>query len=378
MADAPPKLKSPLYRAFMKGLAIALPAFITIAVFAWVWGLLKDNVVTMIIKALDGPTPFAPRELSAGEMEELKRQYKAAIFDRSQGKPVRFAMDLFEEPGLAHDPAKRNEELDRILKLIDANGLVLRRQPAPHEEPELWQGLTPLGRKRSLNQFVLDEWGLRRPYDPETGRITGYSWLEYVAASLIGMVFVVILGFLARNFFGRRLFDLFEWVAGKAPIIKNVYPHAKQLVDFFFAEKKPIEFDKVVAVEWPRERLWSIGFVTGSGLRTLQEHTGKRYVTVYFPSSPAPMTGYTHFVPVDEVLQLEMTVEEAMKLVISGGVLSPLTEMVRPQSGVQMALARKVDQQVRERHEKLAEQTAQMTKAEVEAARDSNDPPPVQ
>ncbi len=73
-----------------------------------------------------------------------------------------------------------------------------------------------------------------------------------------------------------------------------------------------------------------------------------------------------------------MTVEEAMKPVISGGVLSPLTEMVRPQSGVQMALARKVDQQVRERHEKLAEQTAQMTKAEVEAARDSNDPPPVQ
>jgi uncharacterized membrane protein len=141
----------------------------------------------------------------------------------------------------------------------------------------------------------------------------------------------------------------------RTPVIKAIYPHAKQLVDFFFADEanKPLKFDAVIAIEYPRRDMWSIGFITGAGFKSLQEHTGKRLLTIYMPSSPAPMTGYTIIAPVEDVIRLDITVEEAMKWVITGGVLGPLAQEVRPVSGPQLALTRQLSEQLLERRHAL-------------------------
>ncbi len=358
--EAEKKPVSPLYRAFMRGVSIAAPAFITIAVFAWVWGVLKDNVVTIIIASLDAPKVFNAREVSDAEVQRLGEMFEASREHVADGGAA-FPPDLVEP-----DKSKPMRAGKYSYKLL--------RPPVPTEEPEEFQGLSPLGKRRSPIQLLLDEWQLKREYEPGNGRVIAYNWAEYVLASVIGLVLVVFLGFAARNFAGRRLVELFNLLVSKAPVLKLVYPHVKQLVDFFFQEKKLIEFDKVVACEWPRKGMWSLGFVTGSGLKCLQELTGRRLVTVYFPSSPTPMTGYTHYVPAEDVLSLAISVEDAMKIVISGGVLAPLEEMVKPHSGAQLALARGVDEQVRERHSKIAEQTAQMLKSEIQAGLTLNPP----
>jgi uncharacterized membrane protein len=107
-------------------------------------------------------------------------------------------------------------------------------------------------------------------------------------------------------------------------------------------------------------------FVTGSGLRTVQEATGKRMVTVYVPSSPAPMTGYTMVMPADDVIQVDMTVEEAMKFVVSGGVLPPSDEQVKPASGAQYALTHSINEQVRKRQTTMLRKSDSLKRIEDE------------
>lgn len=319
------KPASPLYKSFMKGLTIVLPAIITIALFAWVWDLLSTNVVVLIIKGLDAPKVFGPREPREREL---------------LGAPD-------------------------IVRLKDGS---LSRNPRQSEIPEEFHGYSPLGRPRSINQAVLDAWNLPREYD-ETGKVTSYNWAEYVLASIIGLVLVVLLGFGTRNFMGKRAVQLFEWFVNRTPFIRSVYPHAKQLVDFFFSdEKQPLEFDTVVAVEFPREGAWSIAFVTGSGVASLQKVTKRRYVSVYVPTTPAPMTGYTIFYPVEDVVRLDMSVEDAMKFVISGGVLTPPSEAVKPASGAHYNLTHKMEEQVRERRVRMETRSLKKMLADEAAA----------
>jgi uncharacterized membrane protein len=308
----------PVQRAFIKGLSIALPAIITIAILAWVWDILRIYVVELTIKGIDSIEVFEPRPMTQFELDEL-------------------AESLFRP---------ENRDADGRITRTEDN---LKRPPLVMELPPATQGLTPPGEARSVLQAILDANNWKRRYDPISGRVNAYNWFDYLCASLLGLAAVVLLGFLARNFFGRKLVALLEWFVTRVPIVKSIYPQAKQVVDFFFDDKKPIEFDTVAIIEYPRRDLWAIVFVTGAGLRSVQKHTGQRMVTVYVPSSPMPMTGYTMLVSTDQVIQLNISVEEAMKFVVSGGVLAPAEELVRPTSGAQYALSHAIDQQVRDR-----------------------------
>jgi uncharacterized membrane protein len=323
----------PVQRAFVKGLSIALPAIITIAILAWVWDILRIYVVELTIQGIDSFEVFDPRPLTQFELDELPES-------------------LFR-------PEQR--DADGRIARTEAN---LKRPPLVMELPPATQGLTPPGEHRSVLQAILDANNWKRRYDPITGRVNAYNWFDYLCASLLGLAAVVLLGFLARNFFGRKLVALLEWFVTRVPIVKAIYPHAKQVVDFFFDDKKPIEFDTVAIIEYPRRGLWAIVFVTGAGLRSVQEHTGQRMVTVYVPSSPMPMTGYTMVVSTDQVIQLDISVEEAMKFVVSGGVLAPPAELVRPTSGAQYALSHAIDQQVRDRKTTMLSQSQALKRVE--------------
>jgi uncharacterized membrane protein len=114
------------------------------------------------------------------------------------------------------------------------------------------------------------------------------------------------------------------WVSD-LPIVRKVYPHAKQLSEFFFREK-PMEWSAVVAIEYPRRGVYSLGFMTAEGIEELNELSGRRLISVYMPTSPMPFTGYVIAVPADEVIKLEMTIEEAFRWVVSAGVVLPSGE----------------------------------------------------
>ncbi|MHC4584248.1 MAG: DUF502 domain-containing protein, partial [Planctomycetota bacterium] len=105
----------------------------------------------------------------------------------------------------------------------------------------------------------------------------------------------------------------------------KVYPYVKQVTDFLFAheEKGKIPFSRVVAVEYPRKGIWSLGLVTGSGLNKVVDNVRKEFLTILIPTSPTPFTGFVIMVPKKQTIDLDMTIEEAFRFTVSGGVIAP-------------------------------------------------------
>lgn len=145
------------------------------------------------------------------------------------------------------------------------------------------------------------------------GRITGF----FVA--IIGVCFI---GAFLASVMGRTLWHFMEKNLMRVPLVSKVYPYIKQITDFFLA-KKSLEFSKVVAFEYPRKETWSVGLVTGDGLKKVASEIRKDFFTVFVPTSPTPFTGYVIMVPRAETIELEMSIEEALRFVISAGVITP-------------------------------------------------------
>jgi len=144
---------------------------------------------------------------------------------------------------------------------------------------------------------------------------------------LLAILLVYLAGVLVGNLIGRRIYHLLEKLITRVPIIKQVYPSVKQVTDFMLGgggdAKKLPGSGKVVLVEYPRVGIWTVGLLTGDTMRSIQEHTGVPCVTVFIPSSPTPFTGYTITVPRDTLCELNVSLDEALKFIVSGGVLVP-------------------------------------------------------
>ncbi len=164
---------------------------------------------------------------------------------------------------------------------------------------------------------------------------------------VLSFLLVLWLGYTMGGFVGRQLVTRMDRALHKIPVVNAVYPYSKQLVEFFFAEKQ-LEFDTVVCVPYPSPGIWSIGFVTSSALKSLSEATGETLVTVFVPSSPMPMTGYTTFLPARSVIPLPISVDEALRITMSGGVLIPPREKIREHPLEVIASARAQDPAPRE------------------------------
>ena len=157
----------------------------------------------------------------------------------------------------------------------------------------------------------------------------------YMVLDLIGLVIAVVLiyavGLVLGSFIGRRLHQRGEELIHRLPLVKRVYPSVKQVTDFFVGEKnQQLQFNRVVAVEYPRRGLWSVGLVTGDTMRAIQQTAEVTCLTVFIPSSPTPFTGYVITVPKSETIDLPITIEEAMKFTVSGGVLIPDQQKIQP------------------------------------------------
>ncbi len=142
----------------------------------------------------------------------------------------------------------------------------------------------------------------------------------------LGLIFVVILvfavGLLARNIVGRKIVHLGENVVERIPLVRILYAGVKQLLETIFLQKTDA-FKRVALVEYPRRGTYVIGFITGESKGEVQDKTDKNMINVFIPTTPNPTSGFYMLVPDDELVVLDMSVEDAFKLIISGGIVSP-------------------------------------------------------
>jgi len=145
------------------------------------------------------------------------------------------------------------------------------------------------------------------------------------AGFLVALVAVFIVGALLASVVGKTLWRMIEKFIMNTPFLRQVYPYVKQVTDFLLIqeEEKKKMFSRVVAVEYPRKGIWSLGFVTGSGIEKVIDNVKKEFLTVLIPTSPTPFTGFVIMVPKKMTIELDLTVEEALRFTVSAGVVAP-------------------------------------------------------
>jgi uncharacterized membrane protein len=136
------------------------------------------------------------------------------------------------------------------------------------------------------------------------------------------IIFFILVGWFARNFLGRLIIRLSEYVVHRLPVISSLYGAIKQILETVMASKSQA-FREVVMLEYPRKGVWSIGFVTGTTQGEVQAATKNETLNVFVPTTPNPTSGYLLFVPKKELKFLSMTVEQGVKLVVSAGIITP-------------------------------------------------------
>jgi len=151
-----------------------------------------------------------------------------------------------------------------------------------------------------------------------------YGRVLSIAGFLVALFLVFVVGALLASVVGKTLWRIVEKFIMNTPVLRQVYPYVKQITDFLLTRKEQKTlFSRVVAVEYPRKGIWSMGFVTGSGLEKVVDSVKKEFLTVLIPTSPTPFTGFVIMVPKKQTIELDMTIEEALRFTVSGGVIMP-------------------------------------------------------
>jgi len=151
------------------------------------------------------------------------------------------------------------------------------------------------------------------------------SWLGVHVPGLgvvLTLLIVFATGVLAANFIGQRLVKFWESVLARIPVVNSIYTGVKQVSDTLFAPGGQA-FRKALLVQWPGPGMWTIAFLTGTPGGEVVRHLKGDYVSIYVPTTPNPTSGYFVMVPRDAVVELDMTVDEALKYIISMGVALP-------------------------------------------------------
>ena len=137
---------------------------------------------------------------------------------------------------------------------------------------------------------------------------------------LISILLITIIGWLSLSFIGKRLFDFFEAVLNKIPILRTIYSAINQLIETFAKSKS--DKKNVVLIEYPRKGVWAVGFATKENKSEMAQKTNQKLINVFVPTTPNPTSGFLLMFPIDEVIYLNMTFEEASKFIVSAGTSS--------------------------------------------------------
>jgi uncharacterized membrane protein len=149
--------------------------------------------------------------------------------------------------------------------------------------------------------------------------------------AILAILVLLITGVLAANLLGRRLVAFYESVLGRIPLVRSVYGSVKHFAEMVLGDSGT-SFKKVLLIEYPRVGLYSIAFQTSENPAEVQALTGETVITAFLPTTPNPTSGFMLFVPRSAVVELEMSVEDALKMVVSLGVVVPKWHPIHPDS----------------------------------------------
>ncbi|WP_319418957.1 DUF502 domain-containing protein [Pleurocapsa sp. FMAR1] len=150
------------------------------------------------------------------------------------------------------------------------------------------------------------------------------NFLNFIVGLAVPLLTILIIGLMARNIVGRWLLDFGEQFLQAIPLAGSVYKTLKQILETLLGDSKT-KFRRVVMVEYPRKGVWTIGFVTGKVSPTLQTHLAEEMISVFIPTTPNPTSGWYAVVPKKEAIDIDISIEDAFKVLISGGIVSPET-----------------------------------------------------
>ena len=267
----------PFRQAILRGLGVVLPPLLTIALFFWAWSLVESYVLD--------PVDWAARTLVVTAIADISDTKTDTAVKEVGGKYI--PQDIYD--AVQDSPG----DADLMLKLDF-------KQASAHEIYH-----------RYVRLVYLQPWAVI---------------IIFIIFFAISLYFI---GEVLAARVGRGMFNLFEKIINRIPLIRNVYSSVKQVTDFIVGDReKEMEFNQVVAVQYPSQGIWSIGFVTGSTMRTLHEKHAEPFVSVLMPTSPMPATGFTISVPVSQTVDLNITMDQAIQFIVSCGVVVPRTQIV--------------------------------------------------
>ena len=168
------------------------------------------------------------------------------------------------------------------------------------------------------------------------------NFLDFVVGLTVPLLLILLIGLMARNIAGRWLLDFGERLLQAIPLAGSVYKTLKQLLETLLKDSNN-RFRRVVLVEYPRQGVWAIAFVTGVISGDIQSHMPEAMLGVFIPTTPNPTTGWYAVVPEKEVVNLSMSVEDAFKVVVSGGIVSPTSQAVTSVASLKPTSDRKLD-----------------------------------
>ena len=300
---------------FLRGLAISLPPILTLVIVIWVAGIVNDYIIT--------PTTTTVR-------------YCIAYFT-DNSEPRDNFVQLENLPPLEYcrkDYLVSKADADKLETIGNQSSLstLPRSQLMPLAWVPFGDRAVPYGDYREVAKRI-------RPSDMPTTAMGLYMELATTRwfKSLFNLSAVaVVLTIVALYFLGRfvtarigawMVYKFEQGVLARLPVVSNVYSSVKQVTDFFFSERT-VDYSRVVAVEYPRRGIWSLGFVTGDSMLEMTVTAGEPLVAILIPTSPMPVTGYTMSVPRSEIVDLNITVDQAFQFCLSCGVLVPPQQKV--------------------------------------------------
>lgn len=327
MNDVPTPVESGNSRStptyfFFRGLAIILPPILTLVILLWAANAFNTYVIQPINAVVRYAIAVWTNDIRTSSQLVEAPASAPAIPD--WGRNYRVTQRL-------HDELKRTPSIDP---------LVLASDPWNREV------YVPFGNSgRPLQYVPLAHYNLVfeqiRPQPPPTTAIGLYmevagslyfktQWQLSAVALSATIIALYFTGRFVTAKLGRWFVHKFELVMNRLPLIRNVYSTVKQVTDFVLSDRE-VEFQRVVAIEYPRAGAWTVGFVTGEGMAECAAEVGEPMITVLVPTSPMPAGGFTIMVTRSSVIDLNMTVDQAVQFIVSCGVLTPPQQRVTAQ-----------------------------------------------
>lgn len=181
----------------------------------------------------------------------------------------------------------------------------------------------PLGVTVLIIKFLVELMDKSLLWIPEAYRPEQLIGFKIPGLGLVLVLFVVLLtGVIVANFFGRKLVGFGERMLARIPLVRSIYYGVKQVMETMFSGTGK-SFRKVVLIEYPRKGVWTLAFLTGEGMHAVCEATGKKIINVFVPTTPNPTSGFFLMLPEEDVMDLNINVDDGLKMIISAGVVVP-------------------------------------------------------